>query len=138
MTKPCRRGHIEERYKDGGCRKCAADRYQNNREQCISKAKAYAASRPRETMLLNAKHRAKAKGLAFDLTVADIIIPDTCPVLGTLMVRPELDQIQPGQGYIRGNVRVISGRANRLKSDATLNELRLVAADAEKIHKFST
>jgi hypothetical protein len=37
---------------------------------------------------------------------------------------PTLDRIHNYLGYIRGNVEVISWRANHLKSDSTLDELR--------------
>lgn len=38
-----------------------------------------------------------------------------------------LDRIVPSLGYVPGNVAVISHRANRIKSDATADELRAVA-----------
>lgn len=60
-----------------------------------------------------------------------------CPVLGTEMVlqqglgrRPEapsLDKIRPSLGYVRGNVAIISNRANMIKSDATADEVLKVA-----------
>jgi hypothetical protein len=67
-----------------------------------------------------------------------------CPVLGIAINAnhgrqgyfpdsPSLDRIVPSRGYTKGNVRVISQRANQLKSDATLAELRLVLADMEKL-----
>jgi hypothetical protein len=34
-----------------------------------------------------------------------------------------VDRIVPRRGYVRGNVAVISMRANRLKSNMTLDEL---------------
>ncbi|MBB3990312.1 hypothetical protein [Croceicoccus naphthovorans] len=41
---------------------------------------------------------------------------------------PSLDRIRPKLGYVPGNVIVISNRANRLKSDATIRELRDIAS----------
>lgn len=41
---------------------------------------------------------------------------------------PTLDRIRPDLGYVKGNVIVISGRANRIKSDATIEELRDIAS----------
>lgn len=66
------------------------------------------------------------------------MVPPCCPVLGIPLVRrkgrgvadhsPTLDRLIPAKGYVRGNVMVISMRANRIKSDATLEELERVAA----------
>lgn len=87
-------------------------------------------------LLYNAKERAKVKQVPFDITKNDFDIPLTCPVLGIeLRVAkgqaddnsPTLDRIIPKLGYIPGNVIVMSYRANRIKSDATLQELDRVA-----------
>jgi len=37
-----------------------------------------------------------------------------------------LDRIDPSKGYVKGNVEVISHRANTLKSNATIEELEKV------------
>lgn len=94
-------------------------------------------------ILRQARTRAKKHGLEFDLTVEDIFVPETCPILGIALVKPSdrkadvhgflpdspsLDRIDSSRGYVRGNVWVISWRANRLKSDATLEELELLVA----------
>ena len=81
-----------------------------------------------------AKERAILCQVPFDLEVTDIVIPTHCPVLGVELksgnpdTRPELDRIVPERGYVKGNVCVISGRANRIKWNATLDELEAVAA----------
>jgi hypothetical protein len=90
-------------------------------------------------MLRSAKANAKVREIPFELTVADIPeIPDVCPVLGIPLFRtngvqtmntPSLDRINPSHGYVRGNVRVISLRANILRSNATVEELRLILKD---------
>jgi len=90
-----------------------------------------------ERILYQARARAKRKGFPFDLTSEDIHIPEHCPVLGVRMhigemsqrdASPSLDRITPELGYVKGNVVVISYRANRLKSDADPEELERVAA----------
>lgn len=95
-------------------------------------------------MLSRVKSYAKLKGLPFSLEESDIVIPDKCPVLGLTLQKnkdqagpnsPSLDKIVPNLGYIKGNVRVISQRANLLKSDASLEELRLIYEDALTLHK---
>jgi len=81
-----------------------------------------------------AKIRAKKRGIAFDLELSDIIVPQFCPVLGCELVvsetqaycSPTLDRFDNGKGYVKGNVRVISWRANSLKSDATTEEIEKV------------
>lgn len=79
--------------------------------------------------------RAKKKGIVFDLKPEDIVIPDVCPVLGIKMERggaqwnsPSLDRFDNSKGYTPDNVRVISSRANQIKSDATAEELLRVLA----------
>jgi hypothetical protein len=91
-------------------------------------------------MLCEAKRRAKSKGLDFDIEIGDIQIPERCPLLGIEIwvaggvqtsASPSLDRIDPSLGYTKGNVWVISHRANTIKSDATLAELRLIALNLE-------
>ncbi|MAO21760.1 MAG: hypothetical protein CMJ25_13510 [Phycisphaerae bacterium] len=91
---------------------------------------------PENLMLKSAKKRATAKGLPFDLDVSDIVIPEQCPVLAIPLFKgkgvacdnsPALDRITPNKGYVKGNVAVISTRANRIKSNATYEEIQMVA-----------
>ena len=51
------------------------------------------------------------------------------------MSSPSLDRIIPSLGYVKGNIRVISFRANTLKNNATLSELELILEDAKKINQ---
>jgi hypothetical protein len=46
---------------------------------------------------------------------------------------PSLDKIIPSKGYIKGNVWVISNRANTLKNDASLQELELLVENLKKL-----
>ena len=96
---------------------------------------------PRYFLVVCAKHRAKLKGIPFDLAPEDFEIPEFCPLLGIRLKRekgklcpasPSLDRIRPELGYVRDNVWVISHRANFLKGDATHDELRLLAANLER------
>lgn len=91
----------------------------------------------RYKLLRNARLRAQARGLDFDLEISDIVLPELCPVLGTKISygggrqnenSPSLDRIDSSLGYTKGNVRVISWRANRIKSDATLSELEAIVS----------
>lgn len=90
--------------------------------------KAYNDMYPKRTMLSAAKVRAKRDGLPFNLTEDDIIIPEVCPYLKTpfekgTMYAASLDKIIPSEGYVRGNVEVISRKANIMKNDASTEEL---------------
>jgi hypothetical protein len=78
---------------------------------------------------------ARSKKLPFDLTpeYLESIWTGKCPVLGcpitlegerNLDSVAELDKFIPEKGYIKGNVSFISRRANRLKSDASIDEIR--------------
>jgi|SRR5271157_1601998 len=100
-------------------------------------------NRSEKYMLWKAKNRAKRKGILCTITAQDIQIPEYCPVLGMKLEyetknhdsSPSLDRIDSSQGYIPGNIAVISLRANRLKNDATAIELRQIAAWIESVSK---
>lgn len=90
-----------------------------------------------QKLIKNAKQRAKRAGLPFSLRPSDIQVPEICPVLGIPLFRtpvkpsehsPTIDRIDNSKGYEPGNIVVVSYRANRLKSDATLLELNRLAA----------
>lgn len=89
-------------------------------------------------LLKSARVRAARKGIAFDLEIGDITIPAVCPILGIAIASsrgvkpcsPSIDRIDPKKGYVKGNVRVISHRANALKSNADWLELLDVALDS--------
>jgi hypothetical protein len=44
---------------------------------------------------------------------------------------PSVDRVDNACGYVKGNIRVISARANHLKSDATVEEIRSLLAYME-------
>lgn len=90
---------------------------------------------PRKKMLRTARLRAKMYGRECTIILADIFVPKFCPLLGipiyvgTKQVKnnsPTIDRKDSAKGYVRGNIWVISWRANRLKSDSTLEELKLI------------
>lgn len=101
--------------------------------------KAYRLANPERAILAGAKSSAKGKNLPFDLDLSDIVIPDVCPVLGIVLDRfrtdrskrpdnmPSIDRMIPALGYVKGNVFIISMRANRIKQNATSAELLGIA-----------
>lgn len=87
--------------------------------------------------LSNTKSVCEKEGLPFDMTVEDLApFPLTCPVLGIPLNwmatgssgndSPSVDRMIPDKGYVRGNVRLISQKANRLKQNASLEELEAI------------
>lgn len=90
---------------------------------------------PERVLWWNARNRAKAQGIEFALLFSDIEIPALCPVLGIPLViatgcakpgSPSIDRFDPRGGYVRGNIRVISHKANTIKSNATIEEVSAV------------
>jgi hypothetical protein len=43
-----------------------------------------------------------------------------------------LDKIEPSKGYVKGNVQIISYRANTLKNSASLDEMKLLVKNWSK------
>lgn len=91
-----------------------------------------------------AKQGARRRNIVFAITQEDwmkMATPAKCPVLGCELVycargrRQEfsasIDRRNSATGYVNGNVRVICWRANRLRSDATAAELKIVAEDTQ-------
>lgn len=85
----------------------------------------------REWKMWNAaRSRARKEGLPFNIEVSDINIPERCPILDIELDRdfsdktkqssPSLDKIIPEYGYVKGNIAVISLRANSMKRDLTI------------------
>lgn len=88
-------------------------------------------------LLSGARSRARRNGIPFSITKADIVVPQYCPILGLPLEvgvgamqdnSPTLDRIKPERGYVPGNVVVVSNRANRLKSDGSIEELLKIAS----------
>ncbi len=65
----------------------------------------------------------------------DLPLPTHCPILGIPLTyagngkgrqddnSATIDKINNGQGYVRGNAIIVSWKANRMKSNATTEEL---------------
>lgn len=92
-------------------------------------------------MLTVAKARAKRNNIEFDITLEDVLVPTHCPItgikleaghVGGKMKSYSLDRIDNAKGYIKGNVALISHRANSCKSDLSLEEARRLVAYMER------
>lgn len=99
---------------------------------------------PRRELINSIRSRARARGLEFDIDVDDIVIPDRCPILGIPLSvgigtrtdsSPSVDRINNDRGYVKGNVQVISFRANRIKNDASLEEMQKIVEYLKEINQ---
>lgn len=84
------------------------------------------------SLLTACKSRAKKNNLEFNLTKEDIVIPELCPVLLKPLIcgdksdynfSPSVDRIDNSKGYTKDNIQVISMQANKMKNNATKEEL---------------
>lgn len=99
-------------------------------------------TRPEVELLRRARDRAHRAGFAFDLRQPPEM-PKYCPVFGIVLTpgghrrstSPSLDRINPDRGYVTGNVRVISDKANRLKGNRSLEELRALSVVGASAHR---
>ena len=123
-------------------KKVGGEKYEEvKRKKAQNKANSRSTLIGRQRWLVQkAKDRARKKGLEHNITWEDIYWPKTCPVLNKRLkymggvnkrgiaspYAASLDRRDNSLGYVKGNVYVISWRANALKSNATYEELSAV------------
>lgn len=105
----------------------------------------YAKDNPAKIILAICKQKALRKNIEFSLSEEDFTFPETCPYLGVLLTytRGEgrqatnysIDRIDSSKGYISGNIQIISDLANRMKQNATPEQLVAFAKNVLLIHK---
>ena len=104
---------------------------------------------PRIRLRGGAKRRAEKNGLEFDLsTYKDLPkCPKKCPILKINLIvgtskdgkgggtdnSPSLDRIDNNKGYIKGNVQIISRKANQMKNNANFEEIEMLYKYMKKI-----
>lgn len=106
--------------------------YQNNKSKIRKKQKIYRSKNLIKILLQKAKERAEKKNIEFNI-INEYTIPNLCPIFNVPFVlnaenyrknySPSIDRIDNLKGYIDGNIKIISFRANTLKSDATKEEI---------------
>lgn len=88
------------------------------------------------------KYNAQRTGWEWSISFGDLDWPTHCPILGMELDyfaegrqenSPSFDQIDAGKGYVKGNVHIISWRANRIKNNGTAEEHRKIADYLEKL-----
>jgi hypothetical protein len=87
-------------------------------------------------ILTRVRHKCKKHDIPFDLDLWDIVVPTYCPILGHELIDRvgqskggnrntiSVDRKDPSKGYVKGNIGIISRRANLLKSNLTIGEVR--------------
>jgi len=120
--------------------------YATRRDTLLRKHRENIEEKPWEQLYRAAKARAKKRGIPFDLTIDYIhsLFPEDmmCPITKEKMIVARhapapnsfsLDRLIPENGYVKGNVCVISHKANTLKQNCTNPEIfRMVANWMEK------
>ncbi len=97
---------------------------------------------PRIRLRGGCRARAIKKGLDFDLkSYKDLPkVPKFCPVLGIPLIcgkgksfkgggtdnSPSLDRIDNDKGYIKGNLQIISRKANQMKSNGNFKDIEML------------
>lgn len=130
LCKTCNKHRPES---DFSKHKHCAGGFDTSRCKPCKRSKADWSKVPLEKRIYNrAKTRAKKMGRDFDIEVEDILIPEVCPVLGHEFVYGHhdwtysIDRVDNDKGYVKGNVEIVSNKANRIKNSATEDELKAV------------
>lgn len=114
--------------------------YLDNKEYYKLKSKRRLASISQEQrMFENKRTQCRREKIPFDLEMSDIVIPDVCPIFKTPFIlkdrdhSPSIDRVIPSLGYIKENIQIISLRANRIKNNASLEELKAIVEWMESL-----
>lgn len=110
-------------------------------EKSNAKAREWRRNNPDYMLHHHAKRRAERDGTEFSITREDIpAIPDICPIAlipihfkeipskGPSDNSPTLDRIDPNRGYTKDNIRILSHKANRWKSNMTIEDVERILA----------
>ena len=124
-----------------------AEYVKRNRVKIYASVAAYRSKTPENKvkfLVRAAKDRAGRFGREFSIGIGDLKpFPDKCPLLGIDLnytgtgkatgYSASIDRVDSSKGYIKGNVRIVSRRANIIKLDATSTELRLIADNLDRL-----
>ena len=154
MLKRCSRCLTVKPLSEFGARKNSTDGLNGHCRACIcEKHKKWKQDNPVRylcsNMLAQAKKRAAASGRDFDLTLADVldVVVIECPILKTPLRweykhgaggpderSPSLDRIDNSRGYVKGNIAIISHRANSIKNCLTIDQITRLFEYATQPH----
>lgn len=145
LGNPCKHGHDGWRLAANGdcvvCHRVRSSAINKNRRAKI-RAQRHTPTGWIGVTLSTLKRRARTQAVPFDLRKTDLVLPVVCPVFGTTLVydrnqdfenAASVDRIKPELGYIRGNIAIISLKANMMKQRCTDPEdFRRLAAWLER------
>lgn len=102
--------------------------YRENKEKVLTRQRKVREDDPQKRLFKSAKQSSKIRGLAFEISLEDVVIPTVCPVFKLPFNRftdmsPSIDRVDNSRGYVKGNVQVISRKANSMKYTASGEEL---------------
>lgn len=112
-------------------------------------ARARYVTNPFKSLHRTKKSECKKKGIPYNLTEEYLksIWTGVCPItnealsiankVGEHHKSAWLDRINPDAGYVQGNVAFISGRMNRIKYNATVEEIELLLEWMKKVQRLS-
>lgn len=115
-----------------------SDKAKPSRDRAFKKHQEKYKTDIRYRLYTRSRARAQSEGMDFNITQEDIIVPDICPILKTpfeykTYYTASLDRIDSLKGYVKGNIQVLSHKANAMKNSATDSEL-LMFADWINLH----
>lgn len=130
-------------YSCKSCGKIKRDNYKHREREVKRQYQAFLRKEKFEYIIFHsAKSRSKINNINFNLNIDDIIIPEKCPVLDILLSKnngkdfvPSIDRINPKLGYVKENILIVSWEANKIKNNATIEELQLVFNNWFNIYK---
>ncbi len=119
-------------------------RKNNNEKVKETRRKSWRNLDPRKKLLQQSKNRAKRKNILHNIDIEDITIPKICPVLkvpfiigtkGNYQYTHSIDRIDNSKGYVKGNIQVMTMKANNMKNSASKKELIMFAKSILKNYK---
>jgi len=121
--------------------------YLKNKDHLRAQSIAADHAKQEQYILRALRSKAKYRNLEFNLTIEDIVLPKECPVFKTPLIfgrgtqkhspnAYSVDRIDSSKGYIKGNIQIISELANRMKQDATPEQLLMFSKWVKEIWQF--
>ena len=120
--------------------------YHTHKKECHERTsirrRKFRETHPERYIWMHIRNKCRKKNIPFNFEVSDIIIPKYCPILGIELKMGNLanqdnaasvDRAIPALGYVKGNVSIMSKRANTIKNDGTAEEHEKIAAFIRKM-----